>query len=638
MYITPLTDSTPETEGTTVFSGLDMSPTAPLGRFTIAENLCADVYPMLTVRPPRALYPKHDGMGNASGGIVIEDILCTVDGPALWVGDERIDMALSTGRKCLIPYSYYLLIWPDRVYINVLDTADRGSLIAREELYGKAQIDVEVVDCYGETVTYFSQNEPTATPGVDIRYGTLWMKPKVRDPFSREESPPALYRQINTAPDIEGIVWEEVESFIRFSRSQESYGDGGDHEAVSVGEYIVLRGFREDILYTQATARDCAAINGPKTVISVKKSTYDGVEELTSFTIRGILPDNATLHFEDEGITVERAVPEVDCAVAYEGRLFGAYRGISSISGENVNEIYISAAGDFKRFYRVEDTTADPLVMSVSEPGAYRGAAVIGGVVTFFKDRKILMVGGSTPESFYISAYDGRGPSSGCEGTLCVLDGYAYYLADGRVMAYAGGVAASVSDALGLHLMGVRHAIAGAYGCKYYLCAVRPDGTPTMPVFDTARRLWHTEGVPGGGILSFASRAEGLYIFDETGTIWTVGDHEALGGSQTGLSGTESTVRWLWESGMVGLKTPQKKYITCVEVRILVEEGSSAELWIRYDSAPAWKLVWRVDAGRCRTLRSRIPPHRCDHLHIRMTGHGPMTLLGLFLSMETEER
>ncbi len=645
MELPELTRKNTSVLSVTDFRGLDRHPTAPLGWAQRDENLCSDEHPMLTVRPPRGLYKKPDGMGAVSGGVVIEDRLCVVDGTALWIGDERVDMELEAGEKLLLPYSYYLLIWPDKVYVNVLNIEDNGRMDGRTRVTASmySPWSIDLCDDEGRACGHFAEVEPS-----HVTHGMLWCKPSYVN-HEGETVPAKLYRasiSIVENPEEEGgsgepleqITWTEVESYIKVKTSYETV------ECAEKGEYIRFQGISDNTVYDilndqEVMGSTLLALEGFHVVSSVEFVEKDGKKCMRSFSFRGILEEEAInlRSTDEETLTIERAVPELDCAVVSEGRVYGAYRGVSSISGETVNELYISAAGDFRRFYRVEDTTADPLVMSVAEPGEFRGAAVVGGVVTFFKDGRILTVGGSTPESFYIHASEGRSPSAGCEGSLSVVDGYAYYLSAGEVVTYYSGSTSIVSDKLGTSLLGVRAAVAGAYGHKYYLAVSRPNGRQEILVLDTLTGLWHAERPPQGGVAAFAGHTSGTYLFDRMGGIWTVTPHESGHADMGGAVDRRERERpWLWESGMIGLDTPEKKYILKAEVRLLLREGSTAEMWVQYDSDPLWRSVWLFEAGPTRTVLSRMLPHRCDHVRIRLAGRGAATLLGLFLTMEKE--
>lgn len=53
-----------------------------------------------------------------------------MDGTALYVGGIKTGLVLTEGLKQLVSMGAYLVIWPDKKYINTKDLTDFGSLRA----------------------------------------------------------------------------------------------------------------------------------------------------------------------------------------------------------------------------------------------------------------------------------------------------------------------------------------------------------------------------------------------------------------------------------------------------------------------------------------------------------------------------
>ena len=82
-------------------------------------NMTSDYYPVLAPRRKRGVY--KDGI--RANGIISKESLCYVDGSAFVIGDERIEMGLSSdSQKDLISMGAYVIIMPDRKYINTKNT------------------------------------------------------------------------------------------------------------------------------------------------------------------------------------------------------------------------------------------------------------------------------------------------------------------------------------------------------------------------------------------------------------------------------------------------------------------------------------------------------------------------------------
>lgn len=106
------------------FPGLDRRPRGQEGSFREMENLCAQGYPTLTVRRPRGIA----GSVTAPGGLTAKDGLIWVDGHTLYINGSAAGLVLSEGKKQLVSMGAWLLIWPDKLYINTKDLTDFGSL------------------------------------------------------------------------------------------------------------------------------------------------------------------------------------------------------------------------------------------------------------------------------------------------------------------------------------------------------------------------------------------------------------------------------------------------------------------------------------------------------------------------------
>lgn len=106
------------------FGGYDARRRAPLGSFARMENLTGDGYPTLSVREKRKTIAALD----KPNGLAAKDSLIWVDGRTLYINGLAIDLALTDGEKQLVSMGAYLLIWPDKKYVNTQDISDRGSL------------------------------------------------------------------------------------------------------------------------------------------------------------------------------------------------------------------------------------------------------------------------------------------------------------------------------------------------------------------------------------------------------------------------------------------------------------------------------------------------------------------------------
>ena len=106
------------------FLGYDARPRTPLGAFAKMENLSGCAYPTLSVREKRKAVMALD----RPNGLAAKDCLIWVDGRTLYINGAAIDLTLTDGEKQLVSMGAYLLIWPDKMYINTQDLSDKGSM------------------------------------------------------------------------------------------------------------------------------------------------------------------------------------------------------------------------------------------------------------------------------------------------------------------------------------------------------------------------------------------------------------------------------------------------------------------------------------------------------------------------------
>lgn len=107
------------------FLGLDRREGAALGSFAAMENLSSEGYPALKTRPKRGTVANLAGY---AGGMTVKDALIYVSGTSLYVNGLKSALSLTEGDKQLVSMGAYLIIWPDKCYINTADLSDYGSL------------------------------------------------------------------------------------------------------------------------------------------------------------------------------------------------------------------------------------------------------------------------------------------------------------------------------------------------------------------------------------------------------------------------------------------------------------------------------------------------------------------------------
>lgn len=541
------------------------------GEFFDMKNLTSDAYPVLSPRKKRGVYASPV----SPQGLIPKDSLCYVDGTDFVIDQYHVNMGLSTDpEKCpkrLISMGAYVIIMPDKKYINTLKLTDFGNIDASFQTY--SDVTFTLCDVNGEVYT----NAPASPDEPE--------NPKNMELWIDKSTTPHTLKQYSSA----SAMWVTVPStYIRI----ESTGIG---EAFREYDGVTISGVLDQNLQELNTS----------TVIWDRGDNY--------IVVTGILDDKITQSYADGAITVERKMPEMDFVIESENRLWGCKYGTAG-NGEIVNEIYASKLGDFRNWNCFMGLSTDSYAASCGTDGPFTGAITHLGYPLFFKENCVHKVYGNYPANFQIQTTACRGVQKGCGNSLAIVNETLYYKSGSGVCAYDGSLPAEVSAALGDTVYS--GAVAGANGNKYYISMQDTEGVYHLFVYDTTKGMWHREDNLHAE--AFCSCRGELYCIDhDSKQIITM-----LG------SGTQDTgkVEWMAESGEIGLSYPDMKYISRLLFRMSMEVGAEVRFYARYDSAGEWKLLGTVTGQNLRTFLLPIRPMRCDHMRLRIVGNGDVKI------------
>jgi hypothetical protein len=325
-----------------------------------------------------------------------------------------------------------------------------------------------------------------------------------------------------------------------------------------------------------------------------------------SITVIGILDTAVTLEIP---VTVSRKMPAMDFVVEHENRLWGCRYGISN-DGQVVNELYASKLGDFKNWNCFMGISTDSYAVSLGSDGPFTGAITHAGHPLFFKENCLHKVYGQIPANFSVQVTPCRGVQKGCERSLAIVNEILYYKARNGICAYDGSVPADASQVLGDNQYEL--AVAAGHRNKYYV-SMRDTATGqySLFVFDTAKGLWHKEDDLRPRLL--CSCREELYCATEDGKIL------ALMGSG---EDPEINIPWMLETGILGGSMPEKKYLVKLNIRLVLEMGSSIHIYAQYDSTGSWEELGHIYGTSLNSFTVPVRPRRCDHLRLRIEGCG----------------
>ena len=543
------------------------------GEFFDMQNMTADYYPVLSPRKKRGVYAEPE----SPTGLIAKDGLCYVDGAEFVMNEYRVDLGLNDEPKQLISMGAYVIIMPDKKWINTLDLTEHGAIEASFESTADVVFTLCTVDGADYTDVVVSATEPAEPENL-----ALWID---------SSSTPHILKQYSAT----SAIWVQVPTtYIKIS----SPGIG---TAFEVYDGVNISGIKSEAL------QDLNA----SMVIWAKGDDY--------IVVIGILDSVLTQTLEDGAITVERKMPNLDFITESENRLWGCRYGVAT-NGEVVNEIYASKLGDFKNWNCFMGLTTDSYAASCGTDGQFTGAITHLGYPLFFKENCVHKVYGNYPANFQIQTTACRGVQRGCEKSLAIVNETLFYKSRSGVCAYDGSLPTEASYALGNEVYD--YAVGGAHGNKYYITMMDMVGNPNLFVYDTGKGMWHKED--DLQVDCFCSCRGELYAISDGKIITMLGS-----GTQD-----EEEVEWMVETGEIGITSPDMKYISRLTVRMSMDVGSVVRFLAQYDLMDDWDEVCVLEGTSLRSFSIPIRPRRCDYMKLRIEGVGNAKIYSITKTIE----
>lgn len=563
MFFPTLTPPRQIRASVTRFLGYDRSPRTAEGAFTAMENMTSQSYPTLSVRPRRGTVAAL----NTPLGLIARDNLVWCDGTHLVIGGYQTGLVLSpNSEKQLVSMGAYLVIFPDRVYINTRDLSDFGTLENTAVTTGTVSFTL----CRSDGDPFDSCTVSAAAPE-NPAAGALWLDTSGQTPVLRQYDAAAAGWTMTAA------------TYVKLS-------------AAGIG-----RGF---------------APGDGVTVSGCGKEDFNGGFVLSAvgndfLVLPGVL---SAAYSQTAALTVRRLVPEMDFVTECGNRLWGCKYGL--VNGETVNEIYACKLGDFKNWNCFAGLSTDSYAAARGADGPFTGAVTHLGCPLFFREHSLEKVYPSASGAHQIVTTECDGVRKGSGRSLCVVEGVLYYHGSGGVCAYDGSLPQNVSAAWGDAVY--QYGVAGSIGGCYYI-SVQDGGTAWhLFCYDTRRKLWHREDATHA--IAFAAAAGELYCLEAGGRVLAL----------LGTQGTvEGRVPFLAETGDLGLEDMEHKYLQRVELSLLLGEGTTLSVCVSYDSGATWELKGSLTGTSRRAVVLPIRPRRCHHLRLRLRGTGDCQVYAL---------
>lgn len=436
MQIPTLKQGNVSRENVTSFGGYHAGARIAEGEFAAMKNCTGDQFPLIATRRKRGVYAAPQ----KCNGLLAKDSLCWVDGSKFVMNGYETELHLTDSPKQLVSMGAYVIIFPDKKYINTADLSDSGNLEA--EFTSAGTVKFTPVDGDGKPlIPAYTQPEEPEKP----ENGALWLDTSGAGALLQWSAGTGMWVSVDT-------------TLVRISCP----GMGAPFRP---GDGVQLTGVPAGVV-TSGVIADCG-------------SDY--------VTVPGLLERETSL---DTPVTVGRYLPLMDMVIECGNRLWGCRYGLNR-AGAVVNEIYASKLGDFRNWNCFQGVSTDSYCVSLGNDGPFTGAVQHLGYPVFFREDCIHRLYGSTPATFRLQTTPCPGVQQGCSQSLARVGQMLYYKSPTGVCAYDGAVPVTVSQKLGV--MPCTRAAAGALGDKYYLCIQEEESTGQLWVYDTARGLWHRE-------------------------------------------------------------------------------------------------------------------------------------------------
>ena len=545
------------------------------GEFFDMKNMTSDYYPVLSPRKKRGVYAST----TTPNGMIAKDSLCYVDGTKFVINGYPVDMGLNDQPKQLVSMGAYVIIMPDKKWINTLDTTQFGNI----EAIWKSTSDVTFTLC---------------TISGDAYDGAAASATEPKEPKNMQ-----LWIDISSTPHVLKQYSETSAAWISIATTYVKIAAAGIGKAFEQYDGATISGI---------VAEGLQDLNASMTI-------WDKGDDY--IVVVGLLDEVTTQTVAEGAITVSRTMPLMDYITESDNRLWGCRYGMSA-NGEVVNEIYACKLGDFKNWNCFMNLSTDSYVVGVGSDGPFTGAVTHLGYPLFFKENCFHKVYGKYPANFQIQDTACRGVQKDCDRSMAIVNETLFYKARSGICAYDGSLPTEVSYSLGNEAYS--NAVGGAHGNKYYVSMADTSGEYHLFVYDMGKGMWHKED--NLQVSAFCSCRGEMYAIDAgTKDILTM-----LGSGER----HEKDLSWMVETGEIGISSPDMKYISRLTVRMQLDIGSEVGIYGKYDFSDEWEHLFVTTGTSLRSFSVPIRPKRCDHMRLRIVGEGMAKIYSITKTIE----
>lgn len=552
------------------FGGYNQNPRIGDGEFAHMENMTSQAFPVLSPRPPRGYYVRS---ADPEAMLYKEEVFYISSG-CVYHKDGLVDWALKRypQGRAMVSMGAYVVILPEKIWFNSARYIEGNGTVDKDKRFGSCEAafrlkeeSVQISPCRADGTVYDGSVTKGDIPPEEPQPGDLWIDTSGAAPAPKQWSQDS---------------WQEIlTSYVRI----DAHGIGEDFAQYDGVEVSGL------------TAETLSGLNGSN-VIWAKGDDY--------IVLRGFLAEPVT---QAVTMTVSRTMPEMDFVIECGNRLWGCRYG-ENAQGKFVNQIYCSKLGDLTNWNSFMGISTDSAVINLGSDGPFTGAVSYMGHPIFFKENVLHKVYISPTGAHSVVETPCAGVQEGCGKSLAVVGNTLYYKSRSGIMVYDGSQPVALPPVFGSAQYD--SAVAGAFRDRYYVSMRRADDTHHLFVYDTQKGLWHRED--DLQVQEFAAGRDKLYAISGSDILILAGADEP----------TEGPVSWLVRTGPMGIRTPDRQYLSRLNVRISLEQGAEASFYVQYDFSPRWEHLCTVTSGDLRSFEVPIRPKRCDYMRLEIRGRG----------------
>ncbi len=513
-------------------------------------------------------------------GIFADDTLAYVDSQRLYYGGQEVNgIVLTPGEKTILKIGSYLMVFPDKVYVNLEDPTRYGAMslsidIASTRIYPVSASRVEI-KCTEVTEL---PDEPTNGAYFALR---------------QSDGSVVLKRYLNKA-------WQICQPLVKIDSSL--FGN-----LFNVGDTVVINSLKNYI--------------GESAKILYRDSG--------SIIVEGFI-ESSTMFYNS---TLKRVVPDFDYVTVSGNRLCGVRRG-KDHNGEYVCKMYVSAIGEPLNFC----TDKGAAEASVEISGAFTGICDYLGTPVAFGENEIIETRIKNGALLFTTVKS-YGVERGAHNSIASANGVVYYKSRDGICRYDGSyperiltleecVWAESAPSPAIYVNG-----------KYYIKITDNASKSVIYIYDDTLKSWSKENDPG--IKGFACRGRSIYAQYEQGgaqglmllNYGTADEAERSYCSGEGYPVSEGDVAWSFESAEIGADSFSGVCPVRAILRLKKASAGRVTVGVIYDGDEKAEKQITVNESISGAVAIPIPLRRCDTFRLAVQGLCECTVLGYAVEM-----